>query len=232
MPIDTLADAEHRPGRHLPAATDLASPAAARLRPPRWLSVRMVVGVLIVLVSVVAGVRVVAAADQTVPVLVATQDLAAGQPLTPELVETKRVRLEHGIDAYLTGEVGSGYVVVRPVGRGELVPSAAIGPAAEAPEVRYVTLPLDAAELPHGVGAGDVVEVWMIPADDKPAATLLLPAASVTAASAGGGGLTDASRQAQVTLAVTGDDLQDLTAQLVAAARAGRVYLAALPEVR
>jgi hypothetical protein len=35
-----------------------------------------------------------------------------------------------------------------------------------------------------------------------------------------------------VTLAVTGDDLQDVTAQLVAAARAGRVYLAALPGVQ
>jgi hypothetical protein len=192
----------------------------------------MIVGVLIVLVSVVAGVRVISAADRTVPVLVATADLVPGQPLTAELVEVQSVRLEHGVDTYLTGEVGSGYVVVRPVGRGELLPSAAISPAAEVPEVRYVTLPLDAAELPHGISAGDVVDVWTTPLDDGPAATLLLPAVSVTAASAGGGGFADASRQAQVTLAVTGDDLHDVTAQLVAAARAGRVYLAALPGVQ
>jgi hypothetical protein len=192
----------------------------------------MIVGVLIVLVSVVAGVRVISAADQTVPVLVATEDLVPGQPLTSELVEVQNVRLEHGVDTYLSGEVGSGYVVVRPVGRGELLPSAAIGPAAEVPEVRYVTLPLDAAELPHGISPGDVVDVWTTPLDDGPAATLLLPAVSVTAASAGGGGFADASRQAQVTLAITGDDLHDITAQLVAAARAGRVYLAALPGVQ
>jgi Flp pilus assembly protein CpaB len=192
----------------------------------------MIVGVLIVLVSVVAGVRVISAADRTVPVLVATADLVPGQPLTAELVEVQSVRLEHGVDTYLTGEVGSGYVVVRPVGRGELLPSAAISPAAEVPEVRYVTLPLDAAELPHGISPGDVVDVWTTPLDDGPAATLLLPAVSVTAASAGGGGFADASRQAQVTLAVTGDDLHDVTAQLVAAARAGRVYLAALPGVQ
>jgi hypothetical protein len=192
----------------------------------------MIVGVLIVLVSVVAGVRVISAADHTVPVLVATQDLVPGQPLTSELVEVQNVRLEHGVDTYLTGEVGSGYVVVRPVGRGELLPSAAISPAAEAPEVRYVTLPLDAAELPHGISSGDVVDVWTTPLDDGPAATLLLPAVSVTAASAGGGGFADASRQAQVTLAITGDDLHDITAQLVAAARAGRVYLAALPGIQ
>jgi hypothetical protein len=192
----------------------------------------MIVGVLIVLVSVVAGVRVISAADQTVPVLVATEDLVPGQPLTSELVEAQNVRLEHGVDTYLSGEVGSGYVVVRPVGRGELLPSAAISPAAEVPEVRYVTLPLDAAELPHGISPGDVVDVWTTPLDDGPAATLLLPAVSVTAASAGGGGFADASRQAQVTLAITGDDLHDITAQLVAAARAGRVYLAALPGVQ
>jgi hypothetical protein len=192
----------------------------------------MIVGVLIVLVSVVAGVRVISAADQTVPVLVATQDLVPGQPLTSELVEVQNVRLEHGVDTYLTGEVGSGYVVVRPVGRGELLPSAAISPAAEVPEVRYVTLPLDAAELPHGISSGDVVDVWTTPLDDGPAATLLLPAVSVTAASASGGGFADASRQAQVTLAITGDDLHDITAQLVAAARAGRVYLAARPGIQ
>jgi Flp pilus assembly protein CpaB len=192
----------------------------------------MIVGVLIVLVSVVAGVRVISAADQTVPVLVATEDLVPGQPLTSELVEVQNVRLEHGVDTYLSGEVGSGYVVVRPVGRGELLPSAAISPAAEVPEVRYVTLPLDAAELPHGISPGDVVDVWTTPLDDGPAATLLLPAVSVTAASAGGGGFADASRQAQVTLAITGDDLHDITAQLVAAARAGRVYLAALPGIQ
>jgi hypothetical protein len=232
MPIDTVADAEQRPGRHVPTTTDLSSPPAARLRPPRWLSVRMIVGVLIVLVSVVTGVRVVSAADQTVPVLVATEDLVPGQPLTSELVEPQNVRLEHGVDTYLTGEVGSGYVVVRPVGRGELLPSAAISPAAEVLEVRYVTLPLDASELPHGISPGDVVDVWITPLDDGSAATLLLPAVSVTAASTGGGGLTDASRRAQVTLAVTGDDLHDVTAQLVAAARAGRVYLAALPGVQ
>ncbi|HEX6327767.1 MAG TPA: hypothetical protein VFZ72_14440 [Jiangellaceae bacterium] len=230
MPI--VADAEQRPGRQVPAATDLQSPPAARLRPPQWFSVRMIVGVLIVLVSVVAGVRVISAADQTVPVLVATADLVPGQPLTSELVEVQSVRIEHGVDTYLTGEVGSGYVVVRPVGSGELLPSAAISPAAEVPEVRYVTLPLDAAELPHGISPGDVVDVWTTPLDDGPAATLLLPAVSVTAASAGGGGFADASRQAQVTLAVTGDDLHDVTAQLVAAARAGRVYLAALPGVQ
>ncbi len=190
----------------------------------------MIVGALIVLVSIVAGVRVVSAADETVPVLVATADLVPGQPLTADLVEPQRVKLEHGLENYLTGEVGDGYVVVRPVGRGELLPSAAIRPSAEAPDTRYVTVPLNGSELPPGIGAGDVVDVWLTPLDESEPATLLLPAVSVTAASSGAGGLTEASRQAQVTLAVTGEELADVTARLVAAARAGRIYLAGLPE--
>jgi hypothetical protein len=229
MPIDTVAGTEQRPGRNV-LPDDLSSPTATRLVPRRWLSARMVVGVLLVLLSVVVGVRVVSAADETVPVLVAAVDLAPGQPLTADLVEVRQVRLEHGLDAYLTGDVGSGYVVARPVGSGELLPRAAISPAADAVDTRYVTLALDASELPHGLTAGDVVDVWLTPPDDDPAATLLLSSVSVTAASAGGGALTGTSRHAQVTLAITGDDVKDVTAQLVAAARAARVYLAALPE--
>ncbi len=232
MPSDTLTDTDLRPGRHVHAGAEPPSPTATRHTLPRWLSVKMIVGVLLVLLSIVAGVRVISAADETVPVLVATEDLAPGQPLTADLVEAQQIKLEQGLDSYLTGEVGSGYVVVRPVGQGELLPRAAIRPATDAPETRYVTVPLNGEELPPGIGAGDVVDVWLTPLDDGKSATLLLPAVSVTAASSGGGGLTDASRQAQVTLAVTGEELQDVTAQLVAAARAGRVYLAALPEAQ
>ena len=233
MPIDTVTDTDARPGRHVHAGVDEhPSPAAARFAPPRWLSPRTVVGLLIVLVSVVAGVQVVSAADKTVQVLVATADLVPGQPLATDMVELQRVKLDHGLDNYIAGEVGSGYVMVRPVERGELLPRAAISAAADAPDTRYVTVPLDGSELPPGIGAGDVVDVWLTPLDDGKPATLLLTAVSVTAASSGGGGLTDTSRQAQVTLAVTGEELQDVTAQLVAAARAGRVYLAGLPEAQ
>lgn len=232
MPIDTTTNTDTRPGRHIQPATEVPSPTAARLARPRWLSARMVVGVLIVLLSVVTGVRVISAADQTVPVLVAAQNLAPGQPLTPDLVRLQHVRLDQGLENYLTGEIGSGYIVVRPVGQGELLPKAAIGPAVEADDTRYITLPLDGSELPHGIAAGDVVDVWLTPLDEAKPARLLMTAVSVTAASTGGGGLTDASRHAQVTLAVTGDDVEESIATLVAAARAGRVYLAALPETQ
>ena len=53
-------------------------PTPRRVRPPRWLDLRLVLGVLLVLGSVLLGARVVGAADATVPVWAAAGDLAAG----------------------------------------------------------------------------------------------------------------------------------------------------------
>lgn len=210
---------------------DVPSPVASRLSLPRWLDVRLVSGLLLVLVSVVMGARIIAAADTTVPVLVAADDLVPGQPLTAELVETRGVRLDHNLDRYFTGEVGEGHVVVRPVGRGELLPQSAISPVTEIEAVRYVTVPVQPSELPTGLDAGGLVDVWVPSADGDGPAELLLAGVTVTSSSAAAGGL-GSSGQVQVTLAVVDDDLDAATAELVAAARAGRIYLTALPGVR
>lgn len=213
-----------------PAGDAVPSPVASRLALPRWLDVRLVAGLLLVLVSVVAGARIIAAADTTVPVLVAADDLVPGQPLTTELVETRGVLLDQGLDRYFTGEVGDGYVVVRPVGRGELLPRTAVSPATEIEAVRYVTVPVQPSEMPAGLSAGGLVDVWVPSADGDRPAELLLAGVTVTASSAGAGGL-GTTGQVQVTLAVVAEDLDAVTADLVAAARVGRVYLTALPGV-
>ena len=86
---------------------DVSSPQAARLVRSRWLDPRLVTGLLLVLGSVVVGTRVVAAADDTVPVLVAAADLAPGQPLTATMVETRQGGRAESLDGlYHTGEVG------------------------------------------------------------------------------------------------------------------------------
>src|SRR4051794_32919907 len=54
----------------------LTGPTPRRVRPPRWLDLRLVLGVLLVLASVLLGARVVGAADATVPVWAVTGDLA------------------------------------------------------------------------------------------------------------------------------------------------------------
>jgi hypothetical protein len=214
-----------------PAGADMPSPVASRLALPRWLDVRLVIGMLLVLVSVVVGARIIAAADDTVPVLAATADLVPGQPLTAELVETRNVLIDQGLDRYFTGAVGDGHVVVRPVSRGELLPRTAVSPVTEIEAVRYVTLPVQPGEVPAGLSAGSLVDVWVPAADGDGPAQLLLEGVTVTASSAEVGGLGSTSGQVQVTLAVVADDLDAVTAELVAAARAGRIYLTALPAV-
>ncbi|MGH8777369.1 MAG: SAF domain-containing protein [Jiangellaceae bacterium] len=215
---------------------DAPSPKAARLARPRWLDPRLVTGVLLVLGSVVVGTRVITAADDTVPVLVAATDLAPGQPLTEAMVQTRNVILEGNIDLYYTGSVGDGYIVVRPVGEGELLPRAAVASAADGDAVRYVTVAVPSAEVPIGIGAGTVVDVWRAASeqDAERTATRILAAVTVTAADSGGGGLAGTGSEARVTLAVAGGNelLEESTAALVAAARDGLVYLTEVPEAQ
>ncbi len=212
---------------------DVASPQASRLARRRWLDPRLIAGVLLVLGAVVLGTRIIAAADHTVPVLVAAADLAPGQPLTAAMVETRDVVLDGNLDLYFTGEVGSGYVVVRTVSEGELLARSAVAATTDSTPIRYVTVAVPAIEAPAGLVAGAVVDVWRTPPeqDVERAATPLLSGVTVAGAESGASGLSGAGGQARVTLAVTGDgDLDELTAGLIAAARDGLVYLTAVPE--
>ena len=80
----------------------LPGPVPRRTRPPRWLDLRLVLGVLLVLGSVLLGARVVGAADATVPVWAVTGDLAAGTELHAGDLRAVDVRLGDAADAYLS----------------------------------------------------------------------------------------------------------------------------------
>jgi Flp pilus assembly protein CpaB len=221
------------------------SPQAARLRRRRWLTGQTVVGVLLILFSIVLGSRVVSAADDTVPVLVTTQDLSPGQPLTADMVELADLRFEGGYDHYYTGAVGDGYVVTRPVGAGELLARTAVAAAdeiaASGSSLRYVTVSVPQSELPPDLAPGDVVDAWVTPVDgaEKRQAQRLAEGLTVTATDGGGGALGVDGAHAAVTLAVSRDDVGDaddedaldsLVGGLMSAGRDGRVYLARLPD--
>ncbi len=232
---DTRAE---QPQSAVPSTGRIGSPQATRLRRPRWHDPRLIIGVLLVLGSVVAGTRVIAASDDTVPVLVAAADLAPGQRLTPNLVETRDVLLGDNLDRYLTGTVGSGYVVVREVGEGELLPRSSIAAATEDRTLRYVTIPVAAAELPAGLAGGDLVDVWQIAPPDagERTATRLLSRVGVADADSGESGLTTAGGLARVTLAVStvrggrsSAELDEAIGVLLAAGRDGLIYLTVVP---
>lgn len=219
-----------------PGTERATSAPARRLRRARWANPQLIGGVMLVLGCVAIGARVVTSADDTVPVMVAAENIGAGQELTADLVTMRDVRLDGGLDRYITGAVGAGYVVAREVVAGELVPRSAVQPAAEVvPDVRYVAFAVPSAELPAGLTAGSVVDVWISPSGGGDAKRLAskVRVSAVAGRSTGALGVDGAA--ATVTLAMRaperGDDpsLDSIVGTLVSAGRDGRVHLSRLP---
>jgi Flp pilus assembly protein CpaB len=135
---------------------------ASRLTRPSWTDARLVAGVLMVLVSVVAGAAVVGNADRSVTVWAVRSALPAGTKLDRDDLRARRVRL-FGDDTrrYVDTRGGdpTGRVLLRDLGDGDLVPTSALGaPGTNAS--RVVALPLSRAHALGGdVRRGNVVDV-------------------------------------------------------------------------
>ena len=150
-------------GTSMPGSRDRQSAAgtpARRLRRPSWRDPRLLVGVLLVLLSVVGVGVLLRAVDTTRPVLVARHALTPGQSVTSDDVAVAHVRIVGAAQPYLSATRPlEGLVVVRPVPPGELVPSAALGPAGRV-DLRPVTVPVDTT-VAAGLARGALVDVWV-----------------------------------------------------------------------
>jgi hypothetical protein len=200
-----------------PATADaLSGPTPRRIRPPRWLDLRLVLGVLLVLGSVLFGARVVSAADATVPVWAAAGDLAAGTRLNAEDLVAVDVRLDAAADAYLSaGTQPDGRTLSRAVRAGELVPRSAL----EAPDdLVQLALPVQAGYVPPSLQRGQSVDVYAV-ADPVAGATAVADG-SVTAvvqkatvqaiAGRSEGVLSTPTTTVQVVVAVPSEDAADI----------------------
>lgn len=203
---------------------------AARLRRPSWRDPRLAVGVTLVLASVVLGVSVVSAANDTVPVFAADSTLVPGTPLTVDDLDVVQVRLAGSGDLYLPADRGlpDGAVAVRTVGAGEVVPRSAVG-RADALAVRPVTVPVG-GPLPADLDVGTLVDVWIAETDPAPGAPPATPekalaSVEVSAVDRESGGLTAVSG---ASVAVLLDD-QGTTRVLGALANGHRVDLVPVP---
>lgn len=146
-----------RPATPVPAAE---ARVPRRVHAPRWLDLRLVLGVLLVLGSVLLGARIVNSAGATTPVWAASSDLAAGTVLRPGDVVAVEVRLQKASEAYLATSVAlDGRVLSSAVHRGELLPRSAL----DKPE-RYVqvALPVQAGYVPPGLTRGQLVDVYSL----------------------------------------------------------------------
>lgn len=144
------------------------APAAQRVQRAGWRDPRLWVGAAIVTVSVVAGARLLASADDTVPVWAAAGDLAAGVPLASADLEQHRVRFAEGDDLagyFSATEAPPEGVLLRGVGADELLPRAAVGPAEQSGTVQ-VPLSVDPEQVPPSVAAGSIVDVYVLGGTD------------------------------------------------------------------
>lgn len=137
-----------------------------RATAPGWRDPRLWVGVAIVLVSVVAGARLLAAADDTVSVWALESDLGVGDHVEEGDLVARRVRFadEGDLARYFTADdrLPADGELVRSVSAGELLPRSAVGSAAETDTVE-VPVAVDAEQVPPSVGAGAVVDVYLVP---------------------------------------------------------------------
>jgi hypothetical protein len=172
--------------------TTESPPQARRLSSPRWFDLRFLVGIVTVVVPIVIGAHVLAAADRYASVYVAQRALVPGEHLVATDLVVGRVRFDgQGTRYVAAGRPPVGYVVTRYVAAGELVPLGALtGSATALGAERLVTVPVGSGHAPLDLLRGDVVDLYVTaknPAGDKPARPrLVIGAAPVESVSTSG----------------------------------------------
>ena len=140
-------------------------PPATRHHRPGWRDPRILVGVVIVAASVLLGVKVLAAADDSVGVWAVRDDLPAGTRVDATEVKRLEIRFDSREDAdrYLSADapLPDDAVLERAVGSGELLPREALAGADRALVEVPVSVELD--EVPVTVREGSVIDVWVTP---------------------------------------------------------------------
>ena len=201
-----------------PIAAVPPGPVPRRVRAPRWLDLRLVLGVLLVLGSVLLGARVVGAADATVPVWAVTGDLAAGSKLTAADLVAVAVRLDDAADAYVSTTTDpAGRTLGRAVRDGELLPLSALE---EPGDLVHLALPVQSGFVPPDLRRGQLVDVYAVAdpgsgavAAEADGVTVVVERAPVQAISGRSEGvLSAATTTVQVVVALTADDAPDVLA--------------------
>ena len=200
---------------------ELPRPTAARLRQPSWRDTRLVVGVVLVLLSVAIGAKVIASADDTVPMYAAVASLVPGQPVTQK--DVRRVDVQLGADRtrYVAADhdIAPDTFALRDVRPGELLPASALGTRADI-DLKPVSVPVDSGAAAQ-LAAGSIVDVWVNAKDPTSAAEkygnpvkTLEAAPVVRTPDTSGGGLGGASGTTPVQIMVPEASVQALIAAI------------------
>jgi hypothetical protein len=184
-----------------------------RTRRARWKDGRLLLGVLLVAITALAGAKLLSAADDTTAVWAAKRDLPIGVVLSGDDLTTVNVRFtsDAASGQYVTADADlKGLVVTRPIGKGEFVPREA---ATTKSDSQRTELPLSVAtgRLPSDTAVGDHVDVWVV-AKDQPARLLWAEVRVVQIDAVKG--VAGSSARRQVLVALEGKDVDRLSATL------------------
>ncbi len=148
-------------------------PPATRAATPGWRDPRLWVGAAIIAVSVIAGARLVGAADESVAVWSVASDMGAGDTVTADDLVARQVRFvdPDQLETYflIDEELPADLSLRRGVGAGELLPRAAVGATADT-ETLHLPVAVDAALVPPSVRSGSVVDVYLTGGSDEESA--------------------------------------------------------------
>jgi len=175
---------------------------------------RLLIGLALIAISAILGVRLVQSAGDRIPVWTLTHDLAAGSVLDAADLAPMQVHLSAAGSKYVRvhGAPPAGERILVAVRAGELLPTAAFGPEVAR---RLVTVPVESGHLPNGLRRGETVDVYVTPREGVVQAKLVQEGALV-------GAVGDASG---TDVPVVLDVPPEQASALVAAVRLGSVDL-------
>ncbi|SIT89101.1 SAF domain-containing protein [Microbacterium sp. RU33B] len=146
-----------------------------------WGDARFFLGIALIAVSVAGVWFVVSASRHTAPVYAAARTIVVGEVVGADDVRVVEVALGQVAGTYLgSDDLADGIVATRTIGRGELVPQAAVGPAGDARTTRVVVR--SDVDVPASIEPGSIVEIWEAPLVERgvfDAPRILVPDATV-----------------------------------------------------
>jgi hypothetical protein len=192
---------------------EFRSPTPRRISAPRWLDLRLVFGVVLVLAAVLTGATVVSRARHTEHELAVTHDLAAGTRLRAADLREVDTQLPSDVKSqagYLAdASQAVGKVLARPLHAGELVPASVL--SAPAPHTT-VSVPF-AADAAPTLSRGQRIVVWL--STPTCPSVVLLPDVTVQDVRTGdGGGFSSTGDAQDVVVSVAPELAQRVVAAL------------------
>lgn len=189
------------------------------------ITLNVVVGVIAALLAFVLAAALLADRREMSTVAVARDRIAAGTPLTPDLVVEEEVPADTefvGTLLPIDRVAAGGLVATRTIQAGEAIPLSASGDAGSVTPSRVMSIPLDPAQAANGaIEVGDQVDVIVTSPEGE--ARYVLRSAPVVdrSADSSGGGLVGAGRSSELVISVEVDEAQAL--DLAAAIEAGTI---------